>query len=134
MVKWHSPKNWRELKHLGPLTPARRFDPEVVLADLPEDEQPVARLRYVDGEDLFVNWIWDHQRDSPRMTVIARALVAPALEALALALPTPLPGETGEHALERALTDGAMLDLEREQQLAELLTSALVPEWLALEL
>lgn len=134
MVKWHSPKNWRELKHLGPLTPARRFDPEVVLADLPEDEQPVARLRYVDGEDLFVNWIWDHQRDSPRMTVIARALVAPALEALALALPTPLPGETGEHALERALTDGAMLDLEREQHLAELLTSALVPEWLALEL
>lgn len=110
------------------------YDPALVLADLPDHARPVARLRYVDGDDLFVNWIWDHQLDSPRMIVIDRALVAPALDALAQALPTPLPGETGEQALGRALTGGAMLDLEREQQLAELLTSALVPQWLAVEL
>lgn len=134
MVKWRSPKNWRDMKHLGPLASGRRFDEAVVLTDLPDDQQPVARLRYVDGDDLFVNWIWDHQRDSPRMTVIERALVAPALDALAQALPTPLPGETGEQALQRALTDGPMLDLEREQHLAELLTSALIPQWLGLEL
>ncbi|MDQ0615472.1 hypothetical protein QF046_003113 [Microbacterium sp. W4I4] len=134
MVKWRSPKNWREMKHLGPLAPAPRFDPDIVLADLPDGAQPVARLRYVDGDDLFVNWIWDHQLDSPRMTVIERSLVAPALDALAQALPTPLAGESGEQALRRALSDGAMLDLEREQHLAEILTSALVPQWLALEL
>ncbi len=133
-MKWRSPRNWREVPHLGPLRMGQRFDDRVVLADLPDDAQPVARLRYVDGDDLFVNWIWDHQRDSPRMTVIERALVAPALDALTQALPTPLPGETGEQALRRALTDGAMLDLDREQRLAELLTSALVPQWLALEL
>lgn len=133
-MKWRSPKNWRESSHLGPPQVARRFDDRVVLADLPDDAQPVARLRYVDGDDLFVNWIWDHQRDSPRMTVIERALVAPALEALGQALPTPLPGETGEQALVRALSDGPMLDFEREQHLAELLTAALIPQWLALEL
>lgn len=132
-MKWHSPKGWREMKHLGPLTLAPRFDPAVVLADLPEG-RPVARLRYVDGDNLFVNWIWDHQQNSPRMTVIERAQLTSTLDALAQALPTPLHGETGEEALKRALTDGPMLDLEREQQLAELLTSALIPAWLGFEL
>ncbi|MDQ0642627.1 CHAT domain-containing protein [Microbacterium murale] len=111
-----------------------QIDGSAVLIDLPDDVQPVARLRYVDGEDLFVNWIWDHQLDSPRMTAIERHLVAPALEELSRALPTPLPGETGEQALKRALTGGVMLDLAREQRLAELLTSALIPGWLGAEL
>ncbi|GAB3595401.1 CHAT domain-containing protein [Microbacterium tumbae] len=127
-------KNWRELTHLGPTRRPLRIDGSRVMIDLPADRRPVARLRYVDGEDLFVNWIWDHQRDSPRMTVIERRHVAPALEELARALPTPLPGETGEQALGRALDGGALLDLEREQRLAELLTAALVPAWLGEEL
>lgn len=129
-----TPKNWREARHLGPAARRVQVDGSAVLADLPDDVQPVARLRYVDGEDLFVSWIWDHQLDSPRMTAIERHLVAPALEELARALPTPLPGETGEQALKRALTDGVLLDLEREQRLAELLTSALIPGWLGVEL
>lgn len=111
-----------------------KVDGTGVLADLPDGIRPTARLRYVDGEDLFVSWIWDHQLDSPRMTVIERKLVAPALEQLARALPTRLPGESGQQALSRALTDGILLDLRREQQLAEALTSALIPEWLGLEL
>lgn len=129
-------KNWRDLAHLGPARRATVVDGDRVLADLPADRQPVARLRYVDGDDLFVNWIWDHQPDSPRMTMIERRLVAPALEALAQALPTPVPGsgENGEQALMRALTHGALLDLEREQRLAEALTAALIPLWLGVEL
>lgn len=134
MVRGLTPKNWREARHLGPLAQKVQIDGSTVLIDLPDDVQPVARLRYVDGEDLFVNWIWDHQLDSPRVTVIERHLVAPALDELARALPTPLPGESGERALERALTDGVLLDLEREQRLAELLTSALIPAWLGVEL
>ncbi|MFB7250152.1 CHAT domain-containing protein [Microbacterium sp. NPDC056234] len=129
-------KNWRELAHLGPAGSATVADGDRVLIDLPADRQPVARLRYVDGDDLFVNWIWDHQPESPRMTVIGRHLVAPALESLAQALPTPIPGsgESGDQALTRALTHGALLDLEREQHLAEALTAALIPHWLAREL
>ena len=127
-------KPWREMKHLAGPRLGMRYDGSVVLRDLPSGTQPVARLRYVDGDDLFVNWIWDHQRDSPRMMMIPRDLVTPALDDLARALPTPLPGETGEQALERSLTDGVMLDLTREQRLAEVLTSALIPQWLGLEL
>lgn len=132
--KWRSPKNWRDMRHLAGPVRRQAMDASVVLLDLPDDVQPVVRLRYVDGDDLFTNWIWDHQQNSPRMTVLPRALVEPALEELARALPTPLPGESGEQALKRALTDGVMLDFEREQRLAELLTSTLIPEWLALEL
>ncbi|WP_243229720.1 CHAT domain-containing protein [Microbacterium sp. CIAB417] len=127
-------RNWRDLKHLGPVRVPQRIDAEQVLRDLPAGRAPRARLRYVDGDDLFVNWIWDHQPDSPRMTVIERRLVAPALEALALAVPTPLPGESGEQALVRALSKGPLMDLEREQRLAETLTAALVPAWLGAEL
>ncbi|RRR95874.1 CHAT domain-containing protein [Glycomyces terrestris] len=59
--------------------------------------------------------------------------VLPALEALAQALPTPLPGETVEQALERALR-GPLVDREREAGLATALASALIPHRLAQEL
>lgn len=133
-MKWRTPKNWRAMPHLaGPRMPVGVY-PSAVLKDLPSGVQPVARLRYVDGENLFVNWIWDHQLDSPRMIAFERAEVTPVLEELARALPTPLPGETGEEALRRALTDGALLDPVREQQLAERLTATLIPAWLGHEL
>ena len=80
-------KPWREMKHLAGPRLGMRYDGSVVLRDLPSGTQPVARLRYVDGDDLFVNWIWDHQRDSPRMMMIPRDLVTPALDDLARALP-----------------------------------------------
>jgi len=134
VMKWRSPKNWRDVRFLaGPRLPIGVY-PSAVLKDLPADTQPVVRLRYVDGENLFVNWVWDHQLNSPRMVAFERASVTAALDELARALPTPMPGETGEDALRRALTDGVLLDPVREQQLAELLTSTLIPEWLALEL
>src|SRR5690349_277735 len=63
-----------------------------------------------------------------------RDLVAPALDRLAKALPSPLPGEGGIEALTRALAGGDLVDPEREQQLAVLLTSALIPQWLGAEL
>lgn len=126
--------NWRDLPQLAVPMPIPRTDGAAVLDDLPDGSRPVARLRYVDGEDLFVSWIWDHQRSTPRMTIVERSMVAPVLAELSRALPTPLPGESGMQALRRALTGGALLDLERERQLADALTAALLPRWLALEL
>lgn len=125
---------WRDLPDFGSPLPRARTEGAAVLEDLPDGERPVARLRFVDGDDLFVSWIWDHQRTAPRMTLIGRELVAPALDRLAKALPSPLPGEGGIEALTRALAGGDLVDPEREQQLAVLLTSALIPQWLGAEL
>jgi len=126
--------NWRDLPQLAVPMPVPRTDGAAVLDDLPDDRRPVARLRYVDGDDLFVSWVWEHQRSAPRMTIAERSAVAPVLGELAAALPTPLPGENGMDALRRALTHGALLDRQREQRLAHALTAALLPRWLALEL
>ncbi|WP_435747016.1 CHAT domain-containing protein [Microbacterium sp. PMB16] len=126
--------NWRDLPLLGAPLPIATVDANAVLVDLPAGTRPIARLRYVDADDLLVSWAWDHQRSSPRMSVVPRARVAPVLDELARALPSPLPGETGLQALQRALTHGVLLDAEREQELAALLTPALVPQQLGAEL
>ncbi|MFF5624070.1 CHAT domain-containing protein [Microbacterium sp. NPDC012755] len=126
--------NWRQLPDLGAPLPLARTEGAAVLLDLPDGERPTARLRFVDGDDLFVSWVWEHQRSSPRMTLIARDLVAPVLDRLARALPSPLPGESGVDALTRALAHGDLLDPEREQELAGMLTAALIPQWLGAEL
>ncbi|WP_307379934.1 CHAT domain-containing protein [Microbacterium sp. W4I20] len=125
---------WRDLPLLGAPLPLARIDADAMLVDLPAGATPTARLRYVDADDLLVSWVWDHQRSSPRMSVVPRSRVAPVLDQLARALPSPLPGESGLQALQRALTNGVLLDVEREQELAALLTPALVPQQLAAEL
>lgn len=126
-------KNWREMRLLGPPALGTRTDGREVLVDL-GDRRPTARVRYVDADDLYVSWVWDHQLDSPRMTVLPRAEIAPVLGRLAWALPTPLAGEGGTDALRRALSAGELLDRERERSLAAALTAALIPAWLGLEL
>ncbi|MBO0981266.1 CHAT domain-containing protein [Microbacterium sp. SD291] len=126
--------NWRDDPQLGSPLPILKTEGANVLIDLPDGARPTARLRFVDGADLFVSWVWAHQPDSPRMTIIGRELVSPVLDRLARALPTPLAGETGIDALRRALTDGVLLDADREQHLAQALTAALVPQWLGSEL
>ncbi|WP_223622273.1 CHAT domain-containing protein [Microbacterium sp. EST19A] len=126
--------NWRDVPQLGAPMPVAQTDGDAVLRDLPDGVRPTARLRYIDADDLIVSWVWEHQRSSPRMTIVPRAQVTPVLDELARALPSPLPGETGLQALQRALTDGVLFDLEREQHLAALLTSVLVPQWLGSEL
>lgn len=125
---------WRDMPQLGAPMPLTQTDGAAVLVDLPADARPTARLRYVDADDLLISWVWEHQRNSPRMAIIARSQVASALDELARALPSPLPGESGLEALQRALTGGVLLDPEREQRLAALLTSALVPRGLGDEL
>lgn len=127
-------RNWRDIPELTvPLSPSLT-DPSAVLENLPAGGRPSARLRYVDGEDLFISWVWEHQRSSPRMTLVERSVATPVLAELARALPTPLPGENGMDALRRALTDGVLLDRERERRLADALTTTLIPPWLTREL
>ena len=127
--------NWRNTRHLTPADSAApiRFDGSEVLADLPVTP-PVARATYADADDLFLTWTWDHQPDEPRMVVLPRTEITPALRRLRYALPSPLPQETGQQALERALTHGELVDPAREQQLAHALTAAVIPFRLGLEL
>lgn len=96
--------------------------------------RPTARLRLVDAGELYLDWVWDHQLDRPRMSMIPRDAITPVLDELAAALPTPLPGESGHAALARSLGAGPLLDPAREQSLASALTAALIPQWLGLEL
>ncbi|UED88714.1 CHAT domain-containing protein [Streptomyces profundus] len=63
-----------------------------------------------------------------------RSEVAGVLDELARALPTPLPGETIEEALTRALTRGPLVDVARESDLLGRLTTALIPYPLGAEL
>ncbi|MER7083824.1 CHAT domain-containing protein [Saccharopolyspora kobensis] len=105
-----------------------------VLAGLATATRPVARLTYVDADELYLSWVWDHAPAHPRMVVLPRALIAPALEQLRAALPSPLPSETGLQALERALGGGDFTDPAREQRLATALTSCVIPQRLGLEL
>ncbi|MGJ0203980.1 hypothetical protein [Leucobacter sp. gxy201] len=141
-------KNWRDKRWITAQPPGVRSDGSEVLAGLDAHlspsgpvsgaggavGRPVVRLRYVDAELLYASWVWDHQADEPRLTVFERADVDAALGRLARALPTPLPGETGAQALERAIGSGELLDPVRELELAHELTGALLPVVLGLEL
>ncbi|GLZ37796.1 CHAT domain-containing protein [Actinokineospora sp. NBRC 105648] len=92
------------------------------------------QLKFVDAGDLYVSWRWEHALDQPRVLILPRALVQDALDELAHALPSPLPGESSHQALVRSITHGPLLDHPRETALAERLARALLPARLAAEL
>lgn len=137
-------KNWRDRNLLVPAPPTRGTDGSEVLSELDvflarggddgAPRRPALRLRYVDAGLLYASWVWDHQPDAPRLTVLDPAGVAPALDRLARAIPSPLPGETGEAALARAIGSGDLMDPVRELEIAHELTLALIPFQLGLEL
>lgn len=111
--------------------------PEVdlgVVKDLDGSFQPTVQLKYVDADDLYLTWRWEHAPDDPRVLFFERAQVAGVLAELAAALPTPLPGETIERALTRALGSGPLTDPEREAELLGRLAAALLPHQLGREL
>lgn len=95
---------------------------------------PVARVTFVDAGDLYVSWTWEHAEAFPRLTRFTRSTVQPTLTRLAEQLPSSLPGEAVEQALDRALVRGALVDLDREVALGSALTTSLVPGRLAEEL
>ncbi|RMI37232.1 CHAT domain-containing protein [Streptomyces triticirhizae] len=114
--------------------PARpRIDLGVVEA-LDGSFQPTVQLKYVDADDVYLTWRWEHAPDDPRVVYFERARVAGVLAELAAALPTPLPGETIEAALTRSLGTGPLVDPEREADLLGRLAAALIPAELAREL
>ncbi|PRY37843.1 CHAT domain-containing protein [Umezawaea tangerina] len=92
------------------------------------------QLRFVDAGELYVSWRWEHALDQPRVLVLPRALVQQTLDDLARAVPSPLPGESGDQALVRALTHGPLTDRVEEIALAERLARTLLPHQLAGEL
>ncbi len=97
-----------------------------------ETETPTVQLKFVDAGDLYVTWRWQHAPAEPRVLAVPRALVQPALDALAAAIPTPRPGERLGAALERAFA-GPLADRDREIALSESLARALIPARLAAE-
>jgi hypothetical protein len=95
--------------------------------------RPVVQLKLVDTDDLFYSWRWEHEPGAIQNIMVPGASVWPVLKRLAAALPTPLPGETVDQALERSL-NGPLADRERECELATDLARALIPNLLAKEM
>ncbi|RKT55788.1 CHAT domain-containing protein [Saccharothrix australiensis] len=92
------------------------------------------QLKLVDAGDLYASWRWEDRPDEPRVIRVPRDLVREALDDLARAVPSPLPGESADEALARSLTRGPLVDRDREVDLATRLARALVPHRLAAEL
>ncbi|QQQ78509.1 CHAT domain-containing protein [Saccharothrix sp. 6-C] len=92
------------------------------------------QLKLVDAGDLYVSWRWEHEPAEPRVIAVPRDLVQGTLDEWAAAVPSPLPGETADHALRRALTNGPLVDHARELDLATRMARALIPHRLAAEL
>jgi hypothetical protein len=92
------------------------------------------QLKFVDAGDLYASWRWEHEPAEPRVIAVPRDLVRATLDEWAAAVPSPLPGETADQALRRALTNGPLVDHARELDLATRLARALVPNRLAAEL
>ncbi|RIQ29612.1 CHAT domain-containing protein [Jiangella rhizosphaerae] len=104
-----------------------------VLDGVDAGARPVVQVKLVDAGDLYVSWRWEHAPGDPRVTLVERKQLQPALDDLARALPSPLPGEDPERALVRAL-GGALADAGREPQLTVRLARSLLPFHLAAEL
>ncbi|THV21718.1 CHAT domain-containing protein [Glycomyces paridis] len=96
-------------------------------------ERPTVQLKIVDTDALFYSWRWEHDLGAIQNIMVPADTMLPALNDLAMALPTPLPGETVDQALERSLT-GPLVDRDREIELTTALARALVPYQLAMEL
>src|ERR1043165_6935637 len=95
--------------------------------------RPTVQLKLVDADGLYYSWRREHDLGAIQNIMVEAGRVQPALEALAEALPTPLPGETVDQALQRALT-GPLMDREQEAGLATALARSLIPYQLAQEL
>ncbi|MQM26706.1 CHAT domain-containing protein [Glycomyces albidus] len=95
--------------------------------------RPTVQLKLIDGDGLYYSWRWEHDLGAIQNIMVEAGWVLPALEALAQALPTPLPGETADQALRRSL-NGPLTDREREAGLASALARALIPYQLATEM
>ncbi|SOD63360.1 CHAT domain-containing protein [Streptomyces zhaozhouensis] len=116
---------------------ARSGGPEVdlgVVEGCDGSFQPTVQLKYVDADDLYLTWRWEHAPDEPRVLYFERSAVAGVLAELAAALPSPLPGESIERALTRSLGEGPLTDPEREAALLGRLATALIPYHLGREL
>jgi hypothetical protein len=97
------------------------------------NQRPTVQLKLVDTDHLFYSWRWEHKPGAIQNIMVFGETVRPVLNELAAALPTPLPDETVDQALERSL-NGPLLDREREFELATALAHALIPNQLAKEL
>ncbi|MFI7000839.1 CHAT domain-containing protein [Nocardia sp. NPDC050175] len=84
-------------------------------------------VRAADAGDTYLAWRWLDDVDQPRFEVLTTAAIEPALDALDAALVHRRAGERGTDAAHRALTEGAFADVDRERDLAGLLTDAVLP-------
>lgn len=96
--------------------------------------RPTVQLKIVDADALYYSWRWEHDLGAIQNIMVPLDPILPALNALALALPTPLPGEGVDDALKRSLAEGPFTDLTREIELSSALARALIPYKLAMEL
>ncbi|MRH91688.1 CHAT domain-containing protein [Nocardia sp. SYP-A9097] len=91
-------------------------------------------VRAVDAGDTYLSWRWLDDVRTPAFEVLSAAATAPALTALELALGAPRDGERRHDAMRRALSEGAFTDIDRERELARMLTEAVLPQRLRAEI
>jgi hypothetical protein len=92
------------------------------------------QVKFVDAGDLYLSWRWEHAPARARVQILPRERVRDVLAEWAAAVPSPLPGEDAGQALRRALTDGPLVDHDRERDLSTRLAQALIPQQLAVDL
>ena len=88
-------------------------------------------MRAADAGDTFVSWRWLDDVETPHAERLDTAVLVGALDRLDRALITATEGEDPEHAVVRALTEGAFTDIAAERRLATELTAAALPATLA---
>lgn len=94
------------------------------------NEQPTALIRMADAGDVYVSWRWVDDTSARGVAMLPRDDVRAVLRQLAAAVPDP--GRPDE--LSRVMTEGALVDPEAENALAQSLSRALLPYGLAVQL
>ncbi len=93
-------------------------------------EQPTALIRMADAGDVYVSWRWVDDTSARGVAMLPRDDVRAVLRQLAAAVPDP----SRPDELSRVMTEGALVDPEAENALAQALSRALLPYGLAVQL
>lgn len=85
-------------------------------------------VRAADAGATYLSWTWLTEPYTPHARKLDPAALGAALDLLDAALPVPRNGESGDDAVIRVLSTGALADLASERALSRALADAVLPE------